>query len=286
MTAAATPQALTLDIGGFELAALAWGEPDAQPVLAAHGWLDNAASMSGLAPRLCAANELRIVSLDLPGHGLSQHKQGHYHFVDWVADVVAAADALGWERFSLLGHSMGAGISTLVAGTVPKRIERCILLDGIGPMSDEPKLAAKRLARSLRVETRKRDSAKRLFESPEAARARLLQATKMEPSSAARLIERGMVQLDEGWSWRADPKLRIDSRARLSEEAVYAFLKEISCPVLMILAEQGWPRNFELMRKRTDAVADITVVEVPGRHHVHLDDPEQVAAKIEAWLQR
>ena len=192
------PQAITLDIGGLELAALAWGAPTGRPFLATHGWLDNAATMGRLAPRLCADADLRIVSLDLPGHGLSQHKQGPYHFIDWVADLIAAADALGWERFGLLGHSMGAGISTLVAGTVPERIDRCVLLDGIGPMSDEPKLAAKRLTRSLRVEAGKRESTKRLFASPEVAAKRLLEATQMDPSSAARLIARGVVEVEGG----------------------------------------------------------------------------------------
>ena len=46
-----------------------------------------------------------------------------------IADALAAADALGWDRFSLLGHSMGAGIASLVAGTAPERI---VTVPGVG----------------------------------------------------------------------------------------------------------------------------------------------------------
>jgi pimeloyl-ACP methyl ester carboxylesterase len=276
----AVPEALQLDIGELELAALAWGPREGRPVLASHGWLDNATTMARLAPILCDALDLRIVSLDLPGHGLSGHKRGPYHFVDWVADLVHAADALGWERFSLMGHSMGAGISSLVAGTVPERVERCVLIEGLGPMVDDPAQAARRLARSLRVEARKRGKPKRVFASPEDAAERLREAAKMEPESARILVERGLEQVEGGWSWRADPSLRIDSRLRLSEQHAQAFLRAIRCPVLLIQAHEGWPHPAELYAERRACVAELELAEIAGHHHVHLDDAEAVAARV------
>jgi pimeloyl-ACP methyl ester carboxylesterase len=276
-----------LDIGNVELAALAWGPHDGKPVLASHGWLDNAASMSRLAPLLCASLGLRIVSLDLPGHGRSEHKRGPYHFIDSVADVIHAADALGWERFSLLGHSMGAGISTLVAGTIPERIERCVLLEGLGPLADEPAQAARRLGRSLRLEARKQHKAKRLFDHPDTAAARLLEVAKMDLESARILLARGLVEVsdpDQGWTWRADPGLRLDSRMRMSEEQVHAFLQAITCPVLMVSATEGWPHDEKLMRARIQSVANLEHVTIAGRHHVHLDDPEGVAELLIPFL--
>lgn len=279
------PEALELDLGDLRVSALAWGPPSGRPVLALHGWLDNAASFCELAPRLCEALKLRLVALDLPGHGLSQHKRGPYHFIDSVADSIHAADALGWERFALIGHSMGAGISTLVAGTTPERIDRCVLLEGIGPMVDDPSEAARRLARSLRVEARKQSKDKRLFESPEVAAQRLREATMMKLESARILIDRGLEQRDGGWTWRADPRLRIDSRMRLTEAHVLAFLQAIQAPVLLISAEQGWPHDPTVIRQRMASVAQLRHVALPGHHHVHLDDPEPVAAAIVEFFQ-
>lgn len=280
------PEALTLDCKDGRIAALAWGPADGRPVLAMHGWLDNAASFTALAPRLCEALSLRIVSLDLPGHGLSEHKHGAYHFIDWVADVVQAADALGWDRFTLLGHSMGAGIAALVAGTVPERIDRCVLIEGLGPMVEQPSEAARRLARALRAEARKHDPRKRVFDDLDSAAERLREAATMQPESARILVERGLERRADGWTWRADPRLRVDSRVRLSEEQVHAFLRAIRCPVLLVLATQGWPRDVEVMRGRVEAVESLTCVELPGHHHLHLDDAEPVAAAIISFLEQ
>lgn len=278
------PEALELDIGDLRVAALAWGPPEGRPVLALHGWLDNAASFSELGPRLAAAHGLRFVALDLPGHGYSEHKRGPYHFIDAVADVVQAADALAWERFTIVGHSMGAGIATLLAGTLPERIERCVLLEGLGPMTDEPAGAARRLARSLRSEARQQDRTKRGYPDPETAAERLLEVATMKPESARILIARGLEPSANGWIWRADPRLRVESRLRLSEAQVFAFLEAIRCPVVLISANEGWPHDQAALRGRVAAVADLTHVQLAGHHHVHLDEAEAVAAALVEFL--
>lgn len=284
LTGFTVPRPLQLDIGDLRLAALAWGLEHGRPVLACHGWLDNAATMANLAPKLCATLPVRIVSLDLPGHGLSEHKRGPYHFIDWVADAIAAADALGWEKFSVLGHSMGAAICSLVAGTIPERVERAVLIEGLGPMTDRPENAARRLARALSAEARKQDKQKRLFDAPETAVERLREAAKMLPESSRILIERALVQVEGGWTWRADPRLRLDSRFRLTEEQVHAFLLAIRCPVLLVEATQGWPHDPKLAEARFAKVASLERVKVEGHHHLHLDDPDAVAAHVIPFL--
>ncbi|HBN60384.1 MAG TPA: alpha/beta hydrolase, partial [Halomonas sp.] len=65
------PQPLSLANG--RLAALSWGRQDAPTWLALHGWLDNAASFTRLAPRLVSALGIRIVAIDFRGHGHSAH---------------------------------------------------------------------------------------------------------------------------------------------------------------------------------------------------------------------
>ncbi len=101
---AAAPEELEIQTSTLRLSAKCWGNPDGVPILAFHGWLDNAATFDHLAPFL---KEFRLVSLDLPGHGLSDHRSAgsSYHFSDIIVDVLEVLTVLGWNRFLLLGHS-------------------------------------------------------------------------------------------------------------------------------------------------------------------------------------
>ncbi|RZA20347.1 MAG: alpha/beta fold hydrolase, partial [Lysobacteraceae bacterium] len=103
---------------------------DGPRVLALHGWLDNAASFIPLSPHL---HQLDVVAIDLPGHGRSAHLPAgtDYSFVGAMNAVLDVADALGWARFALLGHSMGAGIASLIAAACPQRIERLLAIDAL-----------------------------------------------------------------------------------------------------------------------------------------------------------
>jgi pimeloyl-ACP methyl ester carboxylesterase len=107
----------SLDIALGRITGLRTGTPGAPKVRALHGWLDNAASFVPLAPWLPG---IELVAPDLPGHGRSVHlPQGaDYSFAGAVNSVLDIADALGWDRFALLGHSMGAGIGSLVAAAM------------------------------------------------------------------------------------------------------------------------------------------------------------------------
>ena len=89
------------------------------PVLVRHGWLDNAASFEFLAPLL---EGCRVVAVDQRGHGLSDNLNRPYHIWDGVPDVIGILDALEWDQAILLGHSMGAAVSSLVASAFPDRI--------------------------------------------------------------------------------------------------------------------------------------------------------------------
>jgi pimeloyl-ACP methyl ester carboxylesterase len=127
-----TPQEIRLPARGLMLAGLRWHAGAECRVLATHGWLDSAATFNELAPRL---ENCDVVALDLPGHGRSSHRGTGtlQHFVEYIADVVAALDALGWERAVLMGHSLGAGVMACVSGAFPERVRGLILIEGIAP---------------------------------------------------------------------------------------------------------------------------------------------------------
>nr|WP_258196328.1 alpha/beta hydrolase [Pseudomonas aeruginosa] len=146
----------------IELAAHLFGPPDGKPVIALHGWLDNAMSFSRLAPKLAG---LRIVALDFAGHGHSAHRAegASYLLWDYALDVLMVAEQLGWGRFSLLGHSMGAIVSVLLAGALPERIERLALIDGLIPYTGEADKAPQKLGEALKAQLALRHKRKPVY---------------------------------------------------------------------------------------------------------------------------
>ncbi len=277
------PKEMTLQIPAGRLAALEWNSTGAKPLLALHGWLDNAASFSRLASLL---PEYRVVALDLIGHGKSSHRPtgATYHFVDYVRDVVDAASVLGWERYTLLGHSLGAGIASLVASVAKHEVSELVLIDGIGPIPSNTASAPKRLAQS--IVKRRKISDRQSPPYPDwlsAAKVRK-QAGDLDLESAQILVRRGAEQQQDGVRWRSDPRLKLPSPIYIAEEQAQAFLQAISAPTLLIKAKQGMLNRLACIAPRIAAVPSIQVVEMKGGHHLHLDDPKPVAKQILQFL--
>ena len=274
-----TFEEIRLSLPHIEVAAHLYGPEDGQPVIALHGWLDNAATFSRLAPLL---EGVRIVALDLPGHGHSDHRPlgAAYNIWDYAHDVLQTAEQFGWKRFSLLGHSMGAIVSVLLAGAMPERVERLALIDGVIPFTGEAETAPQKLGESLQkllAVDDKRKPVYATFEQAVAARMKGVGAVSHE--AAERLAQRGLMPVPGGYTWRTDARLMLPSSMRLTRAHALAFVHRVACPASLILAEQGLlnqPAMVELIQ-----TLPFELHRLPGGHHLHLDNQlgaEAVAA--------
>jgi pimeloyl-ACP methyl ester carboxylesterase len=270
---------IELQLPHLRIAAREWGDDAGEPVLALHGWLDNAATFDGLAPLL---SELHLVALDLPGHGRSPHRPPAevHHFLDWVPEVAAAADALGWMEFSLIGHSMGAGISSLTPAAFPDRVRRVVLLEGAGPLSAPAKAAPSQLRAALEDEAKAAAVSVKIFPDLDAAVSARLRNSDLNLEATRQLVRRGTEEVEGGVRFTHDPRLKSRSRVRFTENQVLAFLAEIQCPVLAVRARQGWPFPEDVVAARLAVIRQLQTAEVEGGHHVHLTHPERVAPVI------
>ena len=278
---------LSLDLEHLRLAARAWGDPALPPLLALHGWLDNAASFDTLAPLLCP--HFHIVALDLPGHGRSQHRPPGtlYHFVDYSGDVLAAADALQWPSFHLLGHSLGAGIASLIAAACPQRVQSLLLIELIGPntMANEQSLA--QLQRALTQRRELEDKPLRVFAQPEQAIRARQKAGGLSYRAAETLVMRGLNPAPGGWSWSSDPRLMPAVPQRYAEAQIPALLRGIRAPSQLLLAEpMALPIPEATILARAHEVANLELVRLPGNHHLHLEDAEPVAREILRFMRQ
>src|SRR5690606_38282881 len=201
----ASPSEAFLERADGRLACKLWGAENAPPVLALHGWMDNAATFDELAPRL---PEFRLIALDFPGHGLSDHRAAgnEYYIWSYVEDVLDTARHFGLERFALLGHSMGGIVACLLACLYPEMVSRLALLDSVGPLVTEPAKVPAQMRRALQIK-RSGESRARRFASREAAEA--ARAGKGITAASARLLgNRGISRDRDGqWYWHADRRL-------------------------------------------------------------------------------
>lgn len=255
----------------IELAAHLYGPEDGMPVIALHGWLDNAASFSRLAPLLPG---LRIVALDFAGHGHSDHRPpgGSYAIWDYAHDVLQVAEQLGWQRFSLLGHSMGAIVSVLLAGAMPERIERLALIDGLTPYTGEPDTAPQKLGEALKAQLALAGKSKPVYaEFDRAVEARMRGVGAVSREAAELLAQRGLMPVPGGYTWRTDSRLTLPSPLRLTHAHALAFARSLQCPAKLVMAQQGMLLAQPSITQLVEGLA-IEVAQLPGGHHLHLDD--------------
>jgi len=272
------PQPLALAEG--RLAALSWGRDDAPVWLALHGWLDNAASFTRLAPLLSDALDIRIVALDFRGHGQSAHAPAgsDYALWDYCHDVLDAMDELAMERVALLGHSMGAAVACLLAAAMPTRVERLTLLDGLGALNTPANETAGQLRKGLMAHRRPLSQAPRYPDLASAVAARVAGGvTPLDTLTATPLVERNAAPTADGHlQMRTDSRLLKPSLVRFTPAQVLALLADIQAPVLLIEGEQGILGERDWAAKARQAVPQLTRHVVAGGHHLHLA-PEAVA---------
>ncbi|MFF3492530.1 alpha/beta fold hydrolase [Streptomyces sp. NPDC002795] len=99
-------------------------------VIAVHGWFADRAAYAPIVPDLDRTT-FQYALVDLRGYGEAKQTAGAYTTAEAAADVLDLADRLGWERFSLIGHSMGGSVAQRVVANAPRRVRRIV---GVSPV--------------------------------------------------------------------------------------------------------------------------------------------------------
>ncbi|KRP70240.1 alpha/beta hydrolase [Pseudomonas paralactis] len=262
-----------LSLAHIELAAHLFGPEDGLPVIALHGWLDNANSFARLAPKL---HGLRIIALDMAGHGHSAHRPAGagYALWDYVYDVLQVAEQLELKRFALLGHSLGAIVSLVLAGALPERVTHLGLIDGVIPPTASGENAAERLGMALQAQLNLQDKRKPVYNTLEkAVEARMKGVVAVSREAAQLLAQRGLMPVPGGYTWRSDSRLTLASPVRLTDEQAMAFVRRVSCPAQLVVAADG------MLAKHPELLSQLpfSVTTLPGGHHLHLNDESGAA---------
>ena len=274
------PRHIELVVNSMKFSALEWGTPGQLPVLALHGWLDNAASFYRIAPLLSG---LHIVAIDMAGHGQTDHRAGTfaYHCFDDIRDIFSIADSLGWKQFALLGHSRGAILGALAAGTFPERITHLALIEGVLMEGISPEKSPGQLAAAIKGVSYQLNKSLTVYPDIQTAiHAREKGLFPLSHDAARAITERGLKPSEDGYSWSSDPRLLAPTPVKLTHEQFAFFIKNISAPCELIMGKQGLQKSYAAY---LDEVANYPFIKshlLEGGHHLHMEDDAEAVANI------
>ena len=132
---------VSVPVPGGDLAVGVWTAGGGPVVLAVHGVTASHLSWAAVAERFTGT----LIAPDLRGRGDSGGLPGPYGMARHADDLAAVLDALGHERVTVAGHSMGGFASLVLADRHPGRVGRLVLVDGGPPLPAPPGTPEERL---------------------------------------------------------------------------------------------------------------------------------------------
>jgi pimeloyl-ACP methyl ester carboxylesterase len=274
-----------LTLAGCECSVAEWNPSGTVIVFAFHGWLDNLATFESLA---VAMPEIKIIAIDSPGHGHSAHiEQGKaYHFIDGVFVIDDLIEHFKCSKINLLGHSMGGAIATIYAAVQSNRVNKLILIEALGPVTSEVKETPIALNKAISQRRALKDKKKPVYTTFNDALNVRAAVSEIEPELIKPLVERALTNINGGYTWRADSRLRIPSTIRMSEEQLRCVITNITAETLLIEAKSGLlqAKNAKHIQERKPLLKNLKTCLLEGGHHLHLESPTEIGQLIKKFL--
>jgi pimeloyl-ACP methyl ester carboxylesterase len=268
-----TARRRVLDAGGLALHALESGTAGRPGVLLLHGGGAHAHWWDAIAPTL--AERYHLLALDQRGHGESAWPSPPaYATEDFVADLVAVLDRLGWDRAAVVGHSMGGHNAIGLAAWHPDRVRALVIVDARPAIPDERLVRMRERGQRPPRRHPTRDAAVAAF--------RLLPPdTVADPALLGHLAAVGVVPADGGFVSRFDPAAYATRRPVDG----WSLLGQITAPTLVVRGGRSAVLPREMAERLRAAIPDAELVEIPeAYHHVVLDRPAAVVAALAGFF--
>jgi pimeloyl-ACP methyl ester carboxylesterase len=263
------PQRQTFTNNSMEISYLQWSDRG-MPLLLLHGMADHALVWSSLGDYL--SSNYQVIAPDLRGHGESGKPATGYHFQDYIGDLRALINHLGWTQAHILGHSWSAKIAAIWATQQPEVFKSLILVDPffIDKMPSWMRITFPILYQVLPFLkiTRSFDS----YQSIEAI-ARQLKQYKGWSNLQQEVFKNAIEQKADG-SWTS--KFTLSARGEIFEDVMgFAGLtKTLDIPSLLILPQQGLNRTAWQIQSYKKYLTSLEIKKIPGNHWAFLGEPE------------
>ncbi len=256
------PIAIKAKGSGIEIQLTAW-EGKGKEILCLHGLTANSRFWDCLASALSPRH--KIMAMDLRGRGLSDKPPTGYSINHHCQDILALIDDLGLERPVLMGHSLGAFISLVFAAQYPDRVDRLILVDGGGKLSEA------QMAKVFAGIKPSLDRLGKIFPSFEDYVSQMQEAPFLKPWNAfmETYFRYEVEEVQGGVRSRVHPKHIEEEVLNLGKVDSTQFYTQVISPTLILRATKGMLAQDDLLLPKD--VAERMVREIPNASLVDLE---------------
>lgn len=263
---------------GCRLRAQRWGSRSARLVIGFPGLSGTAERFRFFGERI-GGDEFQLVALDPRGRGRSDTTPaGSYGWENHAKDVLAVADALGFDRFTMIGQSMGGSVAMKTAELHGAGLDAVVLVDVAGRV--DPGVGA-----VIAAEIRRLD---RVYESVEEYLSEVRAEGLIDPWSEYwdHAYRAGVCEVGGQVAHRCNAAAVAEDRAYTATQDPYDRWKHLTMPTLLLRATRELERGCGFVVPADDRdrfprhVADATVVEIDANHlTINTSEPATVATE-------
>jgi len=258
------------------------GRRDGPVLVMVHGFSANLETWEPWVQRL--GGDYRIISLDLPGHGLTRAPEGFTLPRSGFVDIVdQTTRKLGAEKFVLIGNSMGGGVTWNYALAHPDRVQGIVLVDAAGwpregDAKDDGPVAFKILRHPVgRFLVKDLDASAM-------TKAGLRDAFEPQPDLATEAMATRYVEMARAPGHK-DIILGLMSSFASDDAASKEKLSKIAVPTLVLHGDTDKLIPVAAARKFGDAIPGSTVIIYEKTGHIPMEQvADKSAADLAAWL--
>lgn len=272
-----------LPVRGVSYCVNEWGDAGSPLLFYLHGWGDTGSTFQFVADEL--ASRWHVIAPDWRGFGRTALRSAAYWFPDYLADLHELLHVYSPDKpVRLVGHSMGANVGSLYAGTMPERVAAFVNIEGFGLPDSDPNDAPRRY----------RDWIEAGQEGPAFSR----YADFASLASRVRKKNPGLSQIRaefvaREWAREDDDgvvRLAADASHKLPNAVLYrraeaeACWSNISARILLVCGAQSpLAEQFESATKMPFPGSESLLIDNAG-HMIHFEAPEALAGAIEGFL--
>lgn len=272
-----------LDIRGVDYCVYEWGDPNAPLLVYLHGWADTGSTFQFVVDELAA--EWRVVAPDWRGFGRTLCRCSSYWFPDYIADL---HELLGFysptDSVRLVGHSMGANVGSLYAGTMPERVDAFVNVEGFGLADSNPDDAPGRYRSWIEGAAEAPDFSR--YANFDALASRIKKRHPGMSAAATGFVARewareeadGVVRL------RADPRHKLPNPVLYRRAEALACCRAVTAETLLVVGDDSsFAGHFDDAALHMFPDSKTVAIEGAG-HMLHFEAPRALASAIENFL--